>query len=175
MVVRSIMFIFHNSLGLNCVSYLPTVFPVLFDVMRTCDDALREFMLAELAILVSVIKAHVRRFLPEILEIIHAFWGNNALLKSTLSLCEELSRALRDEFRAYLPELLPRIVAVLTDAERSGRYAAVPYVLRALETFGNGVDEHLHLILPSIVRLFKPGVAPVPFQVRRAVLSLIHI
>ena len=171
MVVRSIMFIFHNSLGLNCVSYLPTVFPVLFDVMRTCDDALREFMLAELAILVSVIKAHVRRFLPEILEIIHAFWGNNALLKSTLSLCEELSKALRDEFRAYLPELLPRIVAVLTDAERSGRYAAVPYVLRALETFGNGVDEHLHLILPSIVRLFKPGVAPVPFQVRRAVLA----
>ena len=60
---------------------------------------------------------------------------------------------------------------MLTDAERSGRYAAVPYVLRALETFGNGVDEHLHLILPSIVRLFKPGVAPVPFQVRRAVLA----
>jgi len=171
MVVRSVMFIFHNSLGLNCVSYLPTVFPVLFDVMRTCDDALREFMLSELAILVSVIKAHVRRFLPEILEIIHTFWGNNALLKSTLLLCEELSRALRDEFRAYLPELLPRIVAVLADAERSGRYAAVPYVLRALETFGSGVDEHLHLVLPSIVRLFKPGVAPVPFQVRRAVLA----
>ena len=171
MVVRSVMFIFHNSLGLNCVSYLPTVLPVLFDVMRTCDDALREFMLSELAILVSVIKAHVRRFLPEILEIIHTFWGNNALLKSTLLLCEELSRALRDEFRSYLPELLPRIVAVLADAERSGRYAAVPYVLRALETFGSGVDEHLHLALPSIVRLFKPGVAPVPFQVRRAVLA----
>ena len=50
MVVRSVMFIFHNSLGLNCVSYLPTVLPVLFGVMRTCDDALREFMLSELAI-----------------------------------------------------------------------------------------------------------------------------
>ena len=171
MVVRSVMYIFHNSLGLNCVSYLPTVFPVLFDIMRTCDDALREFMLSELAILVGTIKAHVRIFLSEIFEIIHTFWGNNTLLKSTLLLCEELSRALRDEFRAYLPELLPRIVAVLADAERSGRYAAVPYVLRALETFGNGIDEHLHLVLPSIVRLFKPGVAPVPFQVRRAVLA----
>ena len=42
-----------------------------------------------------------------------------------------------------------------------------PQVLHALEAFGSAVDEHLHLMLPALVRLFRPGVAPVsvnPYQ-----------
>lgn len=51
MVVRSIMYIF-KALGLNCVQYLPAVMPVVINVMNTCEDGLREFMLAQLTALV---------------------------------------------------------------------------------------------------------------------------
>ena len=62
------------------------------------------------------------------------------------------------------------MIAVLADAERSGDFASVPGVLHALEAFGSAVDEHLHLMLPALVRLFRPGVAPVPWRVRSLVI-----
>ena len=169
MVVRSIMFIF-RALGLSCVQYLPATMPVILQVMRTCEDGLREFMLAQLTALVAIIRGHVRRYLDEILDIVRSFWGPGPLLRQMLRLCEELAVALHDDFRAHLPDLLPRMIAVLAEAERSGNFSAVPSVLHALEAFGSATDEHLHLMLPALVRLFRPGVAPVPTPIRSLVL-----
>ena len=174
MVVRSIMYIF-KALGLNCVQYLPAVMPVVINVMNTCEDGLREFMLAQLTALVAIIRGHVRRYLDDILHIIHSFWGPNQLLRQMLRLCEELATALHDEFRRHLPDLLPRMIAVLAAAERSGNFSAVPSVLHALEAFGSAVDEHLHLMLPALVRLFRPGVAPVPTAIRAQVLRSLTV
>ena len=170
MVVRSIVYIF-QVLGTGCVQYLPNMIPVLLNVMRTCDDTLREAMFGEFAVLVSVIKTHIRRYLTDIFDIVHAFWDSNYMSKNTLRLCEELSLALNDEFRKYLPAIVPRVVSALHDAERSGRYSSVPHILHALEMFGVGIDEHLHLILPTIVRLFKPSVISVPLEIRRSALQ----
>ena len=117
----------------------------------------------------AIIRGHVRRYLDDILQIIHSFWGPNQLLRQMLRLCEELATALHDEFRRHLPDLLPRMIAVLAAAERSGNFSAVPSVLHALEAFGSAVDEHLHLMLPALVRLFRPGVAPVPTAIRAQV------
>jgi hypothetical protein len=49
---------------------------------------------------------------------------------------EQLCLALNDEFQQYLPELLPRCIAVLTDAERTGVYTKVPAVLHTFEVLG---------------------------------------
>jgi len=170
MVVRAIVYIF-QVLGTGCVQYLPNMIPVLFNVMRTCDDNLRESMFGEFAVLVSVIKTHIRRYLTDIFDIVHMFWDKNYMSKNTLLLCEELSLALNDEFRKYIPAIVPRIISALNDAERSGRYSSVPHILHALEMFGIGIDEHLHLILPTVVRLFKPSVISVPLEIRRHALQ----
>jgi len=53
-----------------------------------------------------------------------------------LNLVEKLSLALNDEFRVYLPEFLPRCVAVLTEAERTSDYKKVPPVLHTFEVLG---------------------------------------
>ena len=48
----------------------------------------------------------------------------------------------------------------------------MPATLRALESFGSAADEHLHLALPTLVRLFRPQVAAsVPTFVRASVLK----
>ncbi|KAK3265871.1 hypothetical protein CYMTET_25479 [Cymbomonas tetramitiformis] len=170
MVVRSLMFIF-QALGLSCVSYLPKVMPVLFHVMRTCEGGLREFMFQQLTVLVSIIRQHIRKYLDELLALVYEFWGNAHLMQHLLRLLEELSRALHDEFRSFMPELLPRCVGALAEAERSGDYSSAHHVLHALEVFSSSVEEHLHLVLPAMVRLFQPGVAEVPLAVRRATLQ----
>ena len=53
-----------------------------------------------------------------------------------LNLVEQLSLALNDEFRVYLPDLLPRCVSVLTEAERTSDYKKVPPVLHTFEVLG---------------------------------------
>jgi hypothetical protein len=55
-------------------------------------------------------------------------WHLGAALKTVAHsrhlLCTAVS--LRDDFRAYLPELLPRFIGLFAEAERSGNYDQVP-------------------------------------------------
>ncbi len=48
----------------------------------------------------------------------------NTVAHSKSLLCTAVS--LRDDFRAYLPELLPRFIGLFAEAERSGNYDQVP-------------------------------------------------
>eukprot|EP00899_Mesostigma_viride_P025256 jgi/Mesvir1/5915/Mv00684-RA.1 len=155
-VVKSLMYIF-KAVGLGCVPYLPKVMPTLFSVMHTCEDDLRDFLFQQLAYLVSIVCQHIRPYLTDIFRLVYEYWCNGPLLLKILKLLEELSLALNDEFRVYLPELLPRCVGVLSDAERSGDYSNVTHILRAFESFGGNMDEHVHIILPALVRLFNPS------------------
>ena len=167
-VTRSVMYIF-RALGAECVPYLPATVPVILRVIRDGEDSSRAFMYAQLATLVGVVKGHIRRYLEDVFDVIRRFWGPGPLLRHSLRLLEALAAALHDDFREFLPEILPRVVGVLADAERSGEHEAVPATLRALESFGSAADEHLHLALPSLVRLFRPQVAastPTPVRAR---------
>ena len=65
--------------------------------------------------------------------------------------------SLRDDFRAYLPELLPRFIGLFAEAERSGNYDQVPAALHALEALGGALEDHLQLLLPALVRLICIG------------------
>ena len=166
MVVRSLMFIF-RALGLGCVPYLPRIIPALLQVLRTCEGGLREFILNQLPSLVAVMRQHARRYLDDLLEVVHEYWDAPPELRPhLLRLLEELSVALGDEFQAYLHTIVPQLVGALAEAERSGDFSAVPAVLHALEAFGRSLSEHFHLVLPALVRLFKSGAAGAGAPVR---------
>lgn len=57
-------------------------------------------------------------------------------LSQVLHLVEQLCLALNDEFRTYLPNILPCCIQVLSDAERYNDYTYVLDILRTLEVFG---------------------------------------
>ncbi|KAB2095069.1 hypothetical protein ES319_A01G009900v1 [Gossypium barbadense] len=161
-VVGSLMFIF-KSMGLGCVPYLPKVLHDLFQIVRTCDDHLKDFITWKLGTLVSIVRQHIRKYLPELLSLISELWSLFSLPASTrpsrgfpvLHLVEQLCLALNDEFRKYLPAILPCCIQVLSDAERCNDYTYVLDILHTLEVFGGTLDEHMHLLLPALIRLFK--------------------
>ncbi|KAG1342788.1 serine/threonine-protein kinase TOR [Cocos nucifera] len=162
-VVGSLMFIF-KSMGLGCVPYLPKVLPDLFHAVRTCEDGLKEYITWKLGTLVSIVRQHIRKYLLELLSLISELWSSSFSLPATnrsvlgspiLHLVEQLCLALNDEFRTYLPDILPSCMQVLTDAERCNDYSHVPDILHTLEVFGGTLDEHMHLLLPALIRLFK--------------------
>ncbi|KAJ4958930.1 hypothetical protein NE237_026041 [Protea cynaroides] len=161
-VVGSLMFIF-KSMGLGCVPYLPKVLPDLFHTVRNCEDGLKEFITWKLGTLVSIVRQHIRKYLPELLALISELWSSFSLPATNrpvhgspiLHLVEQLCLALNDEFRTYLPAILPCCIQVLIDAERCNDYTYVPDILHTIEVFGGTLDEHMHLLLPALIRLFK--------------------
>lgn len=161
-VVRSLMFIF-KSMGLGSVPYLPKVLPDLFHTVRTCDEGLKEFITWKLGTLVSIVRQHVRKYLPELLALIAELWSSFSFPAPNrpshgypiLHLVEQLCLALNDGFRQFLPFILPCCIQVLSDAERFNDYTYVLDILRTLEVFGGTLDEHMHLLLPALIRLFK--------------------
>ncbi|KAM1457733.1 hypothetical protein ACFX13_035729 [Malus domestica] len=174
-VVRSLMFIF-KSMGLGCVPYLPKVLPDFFHIVRTCDDALKDFITWKLGTLVSIVRQHIGKYLHELLVLISELWstfsfptaGRPQLGYPVLHLVEQLCLALNDEFRTYLPDILPCCIQVLSDAERYNDYTYVLDILHTLEVFGGTLDEHMHLLLPALIRLFKVDAS---VDIRRAAIK----
>ncbi|PWA90617.1 target of rapamycin [Artemisia annua] len=174
-VVGSLIFIF-KSMGLGCVPYLPKVLPDLFHTIRTCEDCLKEFITWKLGTLVSIVRQHIRKYLPELLSLIAELWSSFSLPAANrpvhgppiLHLVEQLCLALNDEFRRYLPIILPSCIQVLSDAERCNDYTYVRDILRTLEVFGGTLDEHMHLLLPALIRLFKVDAS---VDIRRAAIK----
>lgn len=44
-------------------------------VMRSSDDQLREFLFQQMTVLVGTLRQHIRKYLPDILAMVHDFWG----------------------------------------------------------------------------------------------------
>jgi FKBP12-rapamycin complex-associated protein len=166
-------------MGLACVPYLPKVLPDLFYIVRTCEEGLKEFITWKLGTLVSIVRQHIRKYLPDLLALVSELWSSFSLPATSrpapgspiLHLVEQLCIALNDEFRAYLPKILPCCIQVLSDAERSGDYSYVPAILHTLEIFGGTLDEHMHLLLPALVRLFRPDSSDASVDIRRAAIK----
>ncbi|KAL1534483.1 non-specific serine/threonine protein kinase [Salvia divinorum] len=162
-VVGSLIFIF-KSMGLGCVPYLPKVLPDLLHTVRTCDDFLKEYIIWKLGTLVSIVRQHIRKYLPDLFCLVSELWSSSFALPASnrpvhgspiLHLLEQLCLALNDEFRTHLPSILPSCIQVLSDAERFKDYSYVIDILRTLEVFGGTLDEHMHLLLPALIRIFK--------------------
>ena len=93
--MKSLFYIF-QALGLGAVPYLPKVMPVLFSVLRGADDVLRDFLVQQLTALVTLLRAHMRKWLPDILQLVADFWGSTpALTRHILKLLSELSGAVQ--------------------------------------------------------------------------------
>ncbi|KAK9163538.1 hypothetical protein Syun_004440 [Stephania yunnanensis] len=162
-VVGSLMFIFK-------------VLPDLFHIVRTCEDGLKEYITWKLGTLVSIARQHIRKYLPDLLGLISELWssfsspGTNRPVHGSpiLHLVEQLCLALNDEFRTHLRSILPCCIQALSDAERRSDYTYVLDILHTLEVFGGNLDEHMHLLLPALIRLFKVDAS---VDVRRAAIK----
>ncbi|XP_071445181.1 serine/threonine-protein kinase mTOR [Hetaerina americana] len=170
MVVQAVTFIF-KSLGIKCVPYISQVMPSFLNVVRTADANFREFLFQQLAVLIAIVKQHIRNYLDDIFELIKEFWTINSPMQGTIILLvEHIAVALGAEFKIYLPQLMPQMLRVLTHDTSKDRNVTIK-LLSALQKFGNNLDDYLHLILPPVVRLFDSS--EVPLAVCRAALETV--
>lgn len=68
------------------------VMSALLGVLRGADEALQEFLIQQVTALVALLKAHMRKWLSDILEVIGNFWSaTSPLLPHLLRLLSELA------------------------------------------------------------------------------------
>ncbi|EHL03180.1 putative Phosphatidylinositol 3-kinase tor2 [Glarea lozoyensis 74030] len=159
-VVEAIMQIF-RTLNMECVPFLNKIIPAFLAVIRASPTARLESYFSNLSILVTIVKQHIRNYLPQIVELLQEYWDKSPSLQANiLTLVESISRSLEGEFKIYLAGLLPLMLGVL-DKDTTVKRLPSERVLHAFLIFGSSAEEYMHLIIPVIVNVFeKPGQQP---------------
>ena len=88
------------------------IIPAFATVARTASSRVQVFHLEQLAILVGIIKQHVRNHTTEIFKLVQDLWDNALLQLPLMSLVEALGKALDAEFKPFIPMILPPILKV---------------------------------------------------------------
>ncbi|KAI9143717.1 armadillo-type protein [Paraphysoderma sedebokerense] len=169
-VIQAVMYIF-KVLGVKSVPFLGQIMTPFLSMMRTCPSGMLEFHFQQLSLLVSIVKAHIKPYLPDIFSLIeeHSTPQSNFQIP-LVNLIESVAIALDGEFKIYLPKLLPFLLSIF-DTDQSDKRLTTMKVLHAFITFGSGLEEYLHLIVPSVVKLFER--IDVPVHLRKAAVNTI--
>lgn len=161
------MSVFHSVLGRARYQIIPAFVPVT----RGSTARLQEFHLQQLAILVGIIKQHVRNYMPDIFGLVMDLWDNAALQLHVVSLIEALGKALDAEFKPFLPAILPPILKIFDGELNDKRQNTQIKVFDAFLTFGANIEEYLHLVIPIIVKAYERSDASTALR-KRAVQTI---
>lgn len=160
-VVHSVTIIF-QSLGIKCVPYISRVTPSLLYVIRNTENSnFREFLLTQLAQLISVVKIHIRNYLEDIFDMIREYWTPDSHLQPTLILLvEHITVAIGTEFKIYLRKILPNILRVLKYDKSKDKFLTEK-LLYTIQKFENNLDDVLLSVVPAITNLFDGKNIPI--------------
>ena len=162
-VIEAIVTIF-KTLGMRCIQFLPEIVPSFLQIIRAAPTTRLEIYFNQLAILVSIVRVHIRNFATPLIELVEQFWSVNSSVQATiLSLVESLSRALEGEFKNQITRILPLLLGVLEN-DMSVRRTASERVLHTILVFGQSAEEHMHMIIPFLVRMFENQSNPVSIR-----------
>ncbi len=159
-VIDAIVTIF-KTIGMKCVPFLGQIIPGFLSVIRSSHPGRLDNYFNQLAILVNIVRQHIRVYLPDIILVMKEFWNVSRHVQSTiLLLVEAISKSLEGEFKRYLAGLLPLMLSVIENDNERGREPSMR-MLQTFLVFGASGEEYMHMIIPAIVSLFENTSAPV--------------
>lgn len=107
---QTIVLVF-KSLGIRSVSYLDSILPYLLRMIKTSLPGLKESILQQVSVIVTVAGIHISQYLPSIFEVIEENWNDH--LDQVLTLVQEMSTAASEAFQEFIPRLLSLILSTL--------------------------------------------------------------
>lgn len=169
-VIEVIMAIF-KAQGLRCNSFFPQIIPAFLNVVRLSNPRHQDYYLQQLATLAEIVKLTIGPFVKDILDVCRDLWTNPVLHLPIVSLIETLSKVLDAGFKPHLPAVLPVMLSVSEGPSSEKRHAAEIKVFNALLTFGNNVEEYMHILLPVLLAAVeRPDASP---SVRKTALTTV--
>ncbi|KAF9295116.1 phosphatidylinositol kinase- protein kinase tor1, partial [Mortierella antarctica] len=166
---QAILIIF-QALQLKMIPFLPQIMPVYLNIMQSGTLHNLDFYFEKMGLLVSIVKLHIRPYIPDLMHLIREHWGHTMLQERIIGLIESIAFSLDGEFKVYMPKLLRSMLAVL-ESDVSERHGASLRVLQALVKLGSNIEEYMHLIVPVLVKTFERTDAST--NLRRAAISTV--
>jgi len=144
----------------QCLPFLPVVLPRLLHTGHNGGPQLREVALEQLGHLIGIIGLHVRGYVPAVLALAQEHLHlPSSIQVHCIAVLEQLCLALCDEFQRHLATLMPKLLAIL-HSDCTERRRPTLKVLHALGVFDQNLQEHLHLVVPAVLRLCEQHDAP---------------
>ena len=171
-VIEAIVTIF-KTLGLKCVPFLGQIVPSFVTVIRSAAANRLELYFNQLAILVSIVRQHIRPYTGQLIDLVIEFWSRSPQIQATvLSLIEALSRSLEGEFQAYghVARFVPLMLEVL-ESDMSARKQPSERILHTILVLCPNCEFYMHIIIPVLVNMFQKPTNPLPL--RRAAIDTI--
>ncbi len=140
------------------------IIPAFATVARTSASRIQIFHLEQLAILVGIIKQHIRNHTTEIFKLVQDLWDNVPLQLPLMSLVEALGSALDAEFKPFIPIILRPILKVFESELDEKTRDTQMKIFDVFLTFGANVEEYLQLVIPLIVKTYERPDAGTPLR-----------
>lgn len=142
-----------HSLGIRCLPFFPQVFPLLLHASRSHDLSLREVAIEHLAQVIGVVKLHIRGYLPSLLALVQEqLRCHGPIQMHCISVVEELSKVLNDEFCDQLVALMPLLLSIL-HTDSSEKRLPTLRLLQSLKVFQHNMVSQLHIVVPAVLRV----------------------
>ena len=116
------------------------------------DESTTKFYLGQLSALVPLCGSEMAHYLDDLHTIIHLYFEKSGTLPVVLHLISRLAVACPDQFKAYLPPLLPRVLMILQSDVLPDESIALR-CLSIVLCIGVHLNEFLHQVIPAIINL----------------------
>ncbi|KAJ3128378.1 phosphatidylinositol kinase- protein kinase tor1 [Nowakowskiella sp. JEL0407] len=176
--VQALIYIF-KTMGLKCVPYLQKIIPALLTMIKSSPITIQHFHFPQLAILISIVKVHIRPHLDSILTLLVQTFSEAtsipslqvSLLSVTMSITSSLAP---EDVRSLLPKIFGSIINVL-ETDTSETKAPTLKVMQCLSTMSASLEEHIRLVMPLILRVIENLETPASVRVdaTKTIISLI--
>ncbi|KAG0343766.1 phosphatidylinositol kinase- protein kinase tor1 [Podila humilis] len=166
---QAILIIF-QALQMRMIPFLSQIMPVYLNILQSGTLHNLDFYFEKMGVLVSIVKGHIRPYIPDLVKLIQEHWGHTLLQERIIGLIESVAFSLQGEYKAYMPKLLRSMLAVL-ESDMSERHGASLRVLQALVKLGPNIEEYMHLIVPVLLKTIERTDAPT--NLRRAAISTV--
>ena len=165
-VIQALSFIVKNMSATKLVTFLPHLVTPAITILSTSsvlftaggpspsaggsgdasvvdDLAVRESLLGQLIHIVNIAKQHIRPYIPALLSLSLLYLSHYTLLDHVFLLINRLSIVMRDEWRAFLSQLLPSLLSLLS-TDRSPHRQLTLKTLHTFDVFGASLAPYLH-------------------------------
>ncbi|KAG0047331.1 phosphatidylinositol kinase- protein kinase tor1 [Gryganskiella cystojenkinii] len=185
-----------QALRLKMLPFLPQIMPVYVNIMQSGTVLNLDFYFENMSFLVSIVKEHIRPYIPELLQLVQDNWSHTRVQERIIGLIESIALCLDGEYKSYMPKFLRSMMAILEadlSSERQQQHHhhhhhhqqssksqhqhnhhhgnASFRVLQALVKLGSNIEEYMHMIIPLLVKTFERPEAPL--NLRRAAISTV--
>lgn len=116
-LMSALMLMFKLVEQKNMLPFLPDIMPAVIHLISTTKEInLLRLYFKQLTELVAILKGNLRDYVDSIFGLIKDFWmdkpSNVVLFDAVMALVVEIAYALDNEFKVYLPALVPQLLDV---------------------------------------------------------------